>query len=542
MGAGQGPRLTEPEHLSPPLATRAFAALSRGMLFRILAAAALLAAVFPAAAEPVSTEALRRHIDVLASDDFAGREPGTEGEKKAIAYIAGQMRSFGLEPGGPRNSWYQPLDVAVRRPGEQSSVWQVRGNRRERIELSRDEVILLGRSSRETLARAPVIFAGHGAVIPDKGVNQLAGADIEGAVVLILYDEPGVAGFPGYSERVEAVAAAGAAAVIGIVGPELPWPVVLRTYEAGSKRLAIHAPAPISGAISQAAAESLIRSAGGDLAALLAVPGPSFAAVPLKLRASLEVATAVETIQSNNVVGRVRGSGGGGESLLYLAHWDHLGQCEPEARDRICNGAVDNASGIAALIEIARAFGKGPRPKRDVLFLATTAEEMGLLGAEYFAARPTVPLDSVVTAINMDTLAIAPRGEKVAVMGRGHAALDALIERTVAEAGRTLDGDDEAAAFVERQDGWALTRAGVPAIMVNGSFADMKKLGAFLGGPYHTAADNPGPALVLEGAAEDTDLMIALGRKLADPAQFPAQARAALNGGGRNPTPPTARR
>jgi len=500
------------------------------MPVRPLIAFALLLAACPAHAEPVSTEALRRHIDVLASDEFGGREPGTEGEKKAIAYIAGQMRASGLEPAGPRNSWYQPLDVATRRPGEQSSVWHLRGNRRGAIELSRDEIILVGRSARETLDRAPVVFAGHGAVIPEKGVNQLAGADIKGAVVLILYDEPGIAGFPGYSERVEAVAAAGAAAVIGIVGPELPWPVVLRTYEIGAQRLAIQAPAPVSGAISQSAAESLIRAAGGDLGALLATPGPSFTAVPLKLRASFDIATSVETIQSNNVVGRVRGSGGGGESLLYLAHWDHLGQCEPEARDRICNGAVDNASGIAALLEIARAFGRGPRPKRDVLFLATTAEEMGLLGAEYFAARPTVPLSSVVTAINMDTLAIAPKGEKVAVMGRGHSALDALIDSTVAEAGRALDGDDEAAAFIERQDGWALARAGVPAIMVNGSFADMKKLGAFLGGPYHSAADNPGPGVVLEGAAEDTDLMIALGRKLADPARFPARAAAASNG------------
>jgi Zn-dependent M28 family amino/carboxypeptidase len=145
---------------------------------------------------------------------------------------------------------------------------------------------------------------------------------------------------------------------------------------------------------------------------------------------------------------------------------------------------------------------------------------MGLLGAEYFASRPTVPLGSIVAAINMDTLAITPKGEKVAVMGRGRAELDALIDGTVAEAGRSLDRDDEAAALVERQDGWALARAGVPAIMVGGSFADMKKLGDFLDGPYHSAADNPGPGLMLDGAAEDTDLMIALGRKLADPALY----------------------
>ena len=489
------------------------------MILRSSAALAFLLLALPASAEPVSTEALRRHIDVLASDSFAGREPGTEGERKAIAYIAGQMRSFGLEPAGPSNSWYQPLDVKTRRPGDQSSLWQARGGKSERIELGRDEVILLGRSARETLAKAPVVFAGHGAVIPGKGVDQLAGADLKGAVVLILYDAP--EGLPGYSERVAAAAAAGAAAVIGIIGKELPWPVVQRVYDSGQTRLAIHDPAPIAGAISQAAAEQLMRAAGADLAALLAVPGPSFVPVPLRLRASFDVATSIDTVRTHNVVGRVRGSGGGRESLLYLSHWDHLGLCEKEGPDPICNGAVDNASGIAALLEIARALGRGKRPKRDILFLATTAEEKGLLGAEYFASRPTVPLASIVAAINMDTLAIAPKGEKVAVLGRGHPALDSLIDATVVEAGRILDGDDEAAAFLQRQDGWAFTRAGVPSIMVNGSFADMKRLGAFLAGPYHSAADNPGPGLVLGGAAEDTDLMIALGRKLADPALYP---------------------
>ena len=491
------------------------------MAVRFLAALALLVTAPPALAEPVSTEALRRHIDILASDDFAGREPGTEGERKSIAYIAGQMRSFGLEPAGPRNSWYQPLDLKGRRPGDQSSVWQSRTGKRERIELGRDEVILLGRSARETLSQAPVVFAGHGAVIPDKGVDQLAGADLQGAVVLILYDSPEGAGLPGYSERAEAVSAAGAAVVIGIIGKELPWPVVQRVYDSGQKRLAIDDPAPLGGLMSQAAAETLVRAAGSDLATLLATPGPSFRPVPLKLRASFEVATAIETIRTNNVLGRIRGSGGGKESLLYLSHWDHLGLCDKEGPDRICNGAVDNASGIAALLEIARALGREKRPKRDILFLATTAEEMGLLGAEYFASRPTVPLRSIVAAINMDTLAITPKGEPVAVMGRGRAALDSVIDRTIAETGRSADRDDEAAAFVQRQDGWAFTRAGVPSIMVGGSFADMKKLGAFLGGAYHSAADNPGPGLMLDGAAEDTDLMIALGRKLADPALYP---------------------
>jgi hypothetical protein len=483
-------------------------------------AALLLALSGPAAAQAIPPEALRRHIDVLAGDSFEGREPGTAGERRTIAYIAGQMQGAGLEPAGPLNSWYQPLEVQVRRPGDQDSLWQGRGRRAERIALDRDEMVLIGRSARETLAGARVLFAGHGAVIPGKGIDQLAGADLKDAVVLILYDSPQTPGFPAFAERVEAAAARGASAVIGIVGDELPWPVVQRLYDSGQRRLAVAPPARLQGAMSQAAAERLLRSAGVDLAGLLDRPGPSFTPVPLRLRATLDVATAIETVPTHNVVGRLRGTGRTGESLLYLAHWDHLGICAPEEKDRICNGAVDNASGVAALIEIGRALARGPRPKRDVLLLATTAEELGLLGAEYFAARPVVPLDSIVAAINIDTLAVAPRGEKVAVMGRGRPALDALIDRTVAEAGRSLDKDSEAAAFVERQDGWALARAGVPAIMIGGSFSDMAKLGAFLAGPYHSPADNPGPALVLDGAAEDAELMVALGRKLADPVQY----------------------
>jgi Zn-dependent M28 family amino/carboxypeptidase len=495
------------------------------MAVRFFAACALVLASCSAPAQAISAEALRQHIDVLASDSFEGREPGTAGEQKTIFYIARQLQSYGLEPAGPLNSWYQPLEVNVRRPGDQTSFWQAKGKRAERIELDRDELILIGRSPHETLAAAPVVFAGHGAVIPDKGIDQLAGAAVKGAVVLILYDSPPTPGFPAYAERVEAAAARGAAAVIGIVGDDLPWPVVQRLYDAGQKRLAATASAPIQGAISQAAAEKLASAAGVSLAGLLDAPGPSFTPVTLKLRATLDVTTAIETVATHNVVGRLRGAGGTGESLLYLAHWDHLGICAPEERDRICNGAVDNASGVAALLEIARAFGHGPRPKRDVLFLATTSEEMGLLGAEYFATRPVVPLPSIVAAINMDTLAIAPRGSQVAVMGRGHPALDALIDRAVAEAGRTLDSDREADAFVERQDGWALARAGVPAIVVGGTFSDMKRLGAFLAGPYHSPADNPGPELVLDGAAEDADLMLALGLKLADPVQYPSPAK-----------------
>jgi Zn-dependent M28 family amino/carboxypeptidase len=243
--------------------------------------------------------------------------------------------------------------------------------------------------------------------------------------------------------------------------------------------------------------------------------------VPLKLTASLDVSTEVRPYTSHNVVGRLRGSGETGESVLYLGHWDHLGICRPEtAKDRICNGAVDNASGIAMLIETARALAEGPRPARDILFMGTTAEEMGLLGADYFGQNPTVPLESLVAAINLDTVAVAPAGEPVAIIGRGTTPLDSLVDATARELGREIDTDDEANVMIQRQDGWMLARAGVPTVMVGGSFSDMKVLRDFLGGPYHKPEDDLDHPLVLEGAAEDAELLIALGRKLADPEQY----------------------
>ena len=177
------------------------------------------------------------------------------------------------------------------------------------------------------------------------------------------------------------------------------------------------------------------------------------------------------------------------------------------------------------LIEAARGLARGDRPKRDIFFLATTAEEMGLFGAAHFAAEPTVPLGSIAAAVNLDTVAIAPKGEPVAVIGRGNAPLDAAIAKSVENAGRRLDTDGEADVMVQRQDGWALAKRGVPTVMVGGSFSDMGKLMAFLRGPYHAPEDDLGREIVLDGAAEDTDLLIGLARRLADPKRYKPSRR-----------------
>lgn len=498
-------------------------------LLAALAAPLLLLPSAPLAAQadaPVTQADLLRHIQVLASDEYQGRAPGTEGETRTVDYIVAQLSARGLEPAGENGGWFQPVPLVERATRNFSIAWSANGRP---LEFDMADLALQGRDAQQRVTDAPVIFAGHGARIPERGIDQLAGANLEGAVVIILFDSPEVAGFPSFSQRVRTVTAAGAAAVIAITGPEIPWGFVTANYQRHGTKLATQTVAPIVGAMPLTAAQRLIESAGGNLTRLLNdQPGSSFRSVTLPLRAAIEVTTTVRRYDTRNVIGRLRGGGATGESVMFLGHWDHFGLCRPEGvADRICNGAVDNASGIAAMIEIAGRLASGPRPARDILFLATTAEEMGLLGAEHFAGHPVVPLASIVAAINLDTVAIQPAGEPVAVVGHGLAALDALIESTATGLGRRMDRAHEADAMAQRQDGWVLARAGVPAIMVGGSFASMARLNTFLEGRYHTPDDEADDRLVLDGAAEDADLLVALGRRLADPSAYQRPQRVA---------------
>lgn len=243
---------------------------------------------------------------------------------------------------------------------------------------------------------------------------------------------------------------------------------------------------------------------------------------PVMVRVANDPARA--PIHANNVIGRIPGSEGTGEAIVFLAHLDHVGLCRPPgAADRICNGAVDNASGVASLIEIARALAHGPRPRRDILFVATAAEELGLVGARAFAANPPVPLASIVAALNLDTVAVAPRGAPVTIVGRGRTGLDRLVDATARGLGRRVDPGFGADRLVKRQDGWALLQQGVPAIMVGGAYGPA--LDRFFASRYHQPDDEADGGLQLGGAAEDVLLHVALGAALADPAQYPAANR-----------------
>ncbi|HEX8640227.1 MAG TPA: M28 family peptidase [Allosphingosinicella sp.] len=494
------------------------------MFSRAIRASAALLLFLPAAAPaqsdaPITAQDLRRHVEVLASDRFEGREPTTEGERLTTAYIVEQFRARGLEPAAPGGGWLQPVPLVQRSTSAHRAGWRAAGRP---IPFENTQIALQGNRPDVRIADAPVVFAGHGARIAERGIDQLAGADLRGAVVLILYDSPEVAGFPSFAERVAAVGQAGAGAVIAITAADVQWRNVSANYSQPSVKLADQLLAPIVGAMPLQAAQRLIAAAGGDLGRLLnEQPGSSFRSVPLPLRADLQVSTEILPLTSNNVIGRLRGSGGGREALLLLGHWDHLGVCRgPEERDRICNGAVDNASGIAALIEVAGRLSRGTRPVRDILFMATTVEERGLLGAEYFTRHPAVPLQSIVAAVNLDTMAIAGAGRPIDYSGRGNVALDAAIAAAAAAQGRVVAPDGPAAQYEQRNDAWALAHAGVPAVgLVGGAFSDTERLNAFLFERYHRPEDEVA-AIDLSGAAQDSDLLVALARRLADPAQY----------------------
>ena len=321
---------------------------------------------------------------------------------------------------------------------------------------------------------------------------------------------------PRYRDRRRMLGEAGAAAVLVVAGENLPWAQLKGALASSSITLASNATSGpgVSGFLAPTAFDTLVTRAGeksDDLRA--AAKSPEFAARDLNLRADLTASTSIRAFDSHNIIAKLPGAKPDGKAIVIMGHWDHLGLCRPEgAPDRICNGAVDNASGIAVMIEVAKRLGQGARPDRDIYFLATTAEESGLLGAYYFADNPVVPLGNITVALNIDTIAIAPRGAPVATIGRGSAPHDALVADVAIKLGRNLDTDGEADAFVQRQDGWAFGAKGVVSLMTGGSFSDMGLLQAFLGSDYHGPADQPGQPYPLGGAAEDADLHVALAR------------------------------
>lgn len=465
----------------------------------------------PMTAPPADTTAIEaallRHIEVLAGDEFEGRRPGTEGEAKTLRYLSREWQAAGLESGtnDPANPWFAPVELSLSTP-ESSRIEFRRG--RSPLTVSEGSVAVFSLGRRALVDRAPVIFVGEAG-------ERLDRSEVAGRIALTLWDHEG------HAEQREALFAKGASAVISIVEDRREFDNLVELRRRGIYRLAGEEDGGLLEGLTTAEAAAQLIGAARYEALVRATGGPDFGAEPLGLTATLEATSASASVKTHNLIARLPGRLPESGAVLLMAHWDHFGRCaEPPAEDPICNGAVDNASGLAVLSELARRLAAGPKLDRDVYFIATTAEEWGLLGARAFAQAPPLPLDSIVVAFNLDTVAVAPRGSPVVIVGAGLSPLDPAIEQVIRASGRALADPALGQAYVRRQDLWALLQRDVPAVAVTSAFATPEALDRYLTAHYHRPSDEAA-GIELGGAAEDLLLHLALVRRFADASAWP---------------------
>ncbi|MFZ1742748.1 MAG: M28 family peptidase [Pontixanthobacter sp.] len=454
---------------------------------------------------------LHRHIEILASDEFEGRRPGTEGERKTLRYLADDWEASGLKSGtnDPANPWLAPVELTVRTP-QSASIKFRKGTRAAAFPDGQVRIFTTGQHA--LLADAPLMFVGHQGDSLDQSI-------LTGRVAVMLWDHP-------ERERQRmALLENGAAAVLAIVSEPAEFDQLVAIKQRGSYRLAGSDEfGAIDGLVSAQAAKDLLGASQFD-ALEREAQSPIFRPKLLNLTIDLELTSTTGTVRTHNLVAKLPGKNSDGKSVVLMAHWDHFGRCgDAVTGDLICNGAVDNASGLAVLSGVAKRLSDGPMLDRDIYFVATTAEEWGLLGAIAFTRDPPVPLDTIVAAFNIDTIAVAPRGGPVAIVGRGLTPLDAQIEAIARLLGREVVDNGFSDRFIRRQDGWVLLQRDVPSLMVSSAFADPARMEIYTTERYHRPGDETA-GIELGGAAEDVLLHLALVRHFAarPAAEMPAQ-------------------
>lgn len=483
-------------------------------------------------------------MKILASDDFMGREPGTEGEARTLRWLGKAWFDIGLVSGtnDPGHPWFAPVTLVARAPASSTAQIFYKGRL---LALGSGSALMLTSGRRSLVRAAPLYFVGrntHG--IPPR--TELAGR----VAVLLdrLPDAPVSAGRssitnndtnpqaganaqntpnPQNSDRQNALLAGGASAVLTVLDGERKLASVAARRKRSGYALASEAVGgDLEGFVTAEATDALLAASHFSLAALEAeADSPDFAPHPLGLTANLEATTTETTIHTHNLIGKLPGRRPGTGAVLLLAHWDHFGTCaQAPAEHLICNGAIDNASGVAALTEVARRLAKAPPMDRDVYFLSTTAEELGLLGAEAFAEHPPLPLKSIVAAFNIDSVAIAPAGTAVGIVGKGMTGLEKGLALVAHAQGRTLSNSTAPNAYIGRQDGWVLLHHDVPTVMITSAYGEIARLEHFFDTDYHRPSDVVKPGIELGGAAEDVALHVALVRWFADTHSYPTPA------------------
>ena len=494
---------------------------------------------FAVASDTIDPSRISDSIRVLASDDFEGRAPDSEGGRKAVDYIVDTFKRAGLEPGARDGGWLQ--QAVFDRYTLTGPVTASVSNAAMHARLEQGTSVMLYPDSagdHVAIQNAPMVFVGYGISAPQAGWDDLKGFDLAGKVAIVMIGEPDATkssdAFGRLSNRVDNLLRRGAVAVLFLYNPEDTgwlWATAQSTFAMPQFRLAddpLRSP-QCEGWLYDATAAQIFKLGGRDLnAARAAAKLPSFAPMPLNMNFSASYGYRTETVPSPNVIGLLRGARRPGEYVIYSAHWDHLGR-DPKT-GAIYSGALDNASGVAALAEIARVMAQGSRPERSVLFLATTMEEKGLLGARYYTKHPVYPLAQTVADLNIDMLMDDGPARDISIVGSGRNDLDYVVSRVARTQGKIvyMDATPSQGGYY-RADHYAFARAGVPSVilgsgtnLIEGGYAAGKKAGNdYAVRRYHQAADKWSPKMNFIGMAHDAELYLDVGLALANSNDWP---------------------
>jgi Zn-dependent M28 family amino/carboxypeptidase len=499
------------------------------------------------AADAITSDGILGHIKNLAADSMEGRGPGTPGEAKAVAYMEAQFKALGLKPGNPDGTYLQNVDLIGYTSKPTLSFTTGHGH----VTALKwpDQYVASSRHDRPEMKveNSDVVFVGYGVVAPEYGWDDYKDVDVKGKTIIMLVNDPQVrlatdtaqfdtTLFKGkamtyygrWTYKYEIATAKGAAAILIVhetATAGYPYDVVKGSFS----REQFDVPSPdaekrvsVEGWIEYEAAEHLFKDAGQDLNKLhAAAQRKDFKPIALNAKANFDVKITVRKIQSHNVVAKIEGGAKKDEYVVYTAHWDHLGRDTTLTGDQIYNGAMDNASGSAAILEIAKAFTKiGGTPDRSILFLAVTAEEKGLLGAKYYAEHPLYPLAKTAANINIDGVNQWGKTSDFTVIGLGNSTLDDVLVGLLKKDGRTVRPDAEPEkGFYYRSDHFEFAKQGVPALDTDGGIeyvgkpADygMKKRDEYTTHDYHAVSDEVKPDWDFSGAVQDVQALFRVG-------------------------------
>jgi Zn-dependent M28 family amino/carboxypeptidase len=506
--------------------------------------------------ESITESEIAEHLAILASDEFGGRGPSSPGEALTVAYISDQFRTLGLEPGND-GSYFQDVPLVDITADPTAAPFRVQGDGAPMsFAYATDVVTWTDRVvERSSVEDSEMVFVGYGIVAPEFGWNDYDGVDVRGKTVVILVNDPGFATqdptvFSGntmtyygrWTYKFEEAARQGAAAAL-IVHQTDPaaygWETVrnswtgpqfkLQSEDGNASRVAIQ------GWMSEETTRRVFSAAGLDFDRLYAQAATgALNATPMDLRLTTSVQNTLRFSNSKNVIATLPGAEAPNEYFIYMAHWDHFGTDAAIAatgEDGIYNGALDNASGTAALLELAEAFARLPqRPRRSVVFLAVTAEEQGLLGSAHYATNPVYPLSQTVAGLNMDGLSSFGPTRELVVTGYGMSELDGIADRAAAAVGRRIDPDPEPEkGYYFRSDHFELAKLGVPMIypsegidhVERGPEYGREQRRLYTAERYHMPSDEFDDSWDLSGAVGDVQLYYAIGSAVIQSSDWP---------------------